>query len=55
MGDPNGMNPNFRSTVSTMSTLWVEKINTLQVWRGQIVMTEHDTTQKHLSIMQRFG
>lgn len=56
MGDPNGMNPKFRSTFLTMSTLWVEKINTLQVWRGQIhvVTSEHDTTQKHISIVQFF-
>lgn len=55
MGDPNGMNPKFRSTFLTLSTPWVEKINTLQVWQGEIVMSEYDTTQKHTSTMQCFG
>jgi len=54
-GDPNGMNPKFRSTFLTLSTLWVQKINTLQVWQGEIVMSEYDTTQKHTSAVQCFG
>ena len=49
------MNPKFRSTFLTLSTLWVEKINTLQVWQGEIVMSDYDTTQKHTSTVQCSG
>lgn len=55
MGDPTGRNPKFRSTFLTLSTLWVEKINTLQVWQGERVMSEYDTIQEHTSTAQCLG